>query len=215
MGTRKGTEHLPRGALLSSINEAVRELKSDDSQASFEAARRLADLGSKAATRSVIEIARRGPNEHSRRFAIYVLRSLEDKRSEGVMARILSSQSEPDGVRDEAAEALSVFVENGSPVALRALLSAQRDPSPAVRLSVAYSLGCSNSLHARNALMEMVNDRTVPEGALQSVGEMAREALSFTTTSNAEGIRSSDQLHHFHKSGKRASPEREKGPDVT
>lgn len=117
MGTQERTKHPSRRVLLAKIKEAVGELKSDDPQVSFDAARRLADLDSKAATRSVLEVAKGGPNEHSRRFAVYVLRSLADKRSEKAIVDLLGSQAEPDSVRDEAAEALSVFVEKGSPIA--------------------------------------------------------------------------------------------------
>ena len=177
MGTRKTGRHPSRSVLMAKIREAVSELKSIDSQVSFDAARRLADLDSKAATRSVLEVAKGGPNEHSRRFAVYVLRSLADKRSEKTLVDLLGNQTEPDSVRDEAAEALSVFVEKGSAMALQALLSAHHDRSPAVRLSVAYSLGSSKSPSAKKALSEMANDDVVPEGALQSVGDMARDTL--------------------------------------
>jgi HEAT repeat protein len=185
MATQKGTKHPPRSALLAKIKEAVAELKSNDSQVSFNAARRLADLDSKAATRSVLQVARGGPNEHSRRFAVYVLRCLADGRSEKMLVDLLGSQTEPDSLRDEAAEALSVFVEKGSFLALKALLAAQHDRSPAVRLSVAYSLGPSKSPAAKKALREMANDNVVPEGALQSIGDMAREALSSATSDAA------------------------------
>jgi HEAT repeat protein len=167
-----------RRELLDRIDTEVLELEGSDSQVSFNAARRLADLGSRAATRSLMDVVRRASHDHSKRFALYALRRLRDKRALAMIARILMDRRYSDAVRDEAAEALSVFVEKGSEKALAAFLLCQHDESPAVRYSVAYSLGFSKDVSSRNALRQMLSDDVVPLGGLESVGSMAKESLA-------------------------------------
>ncbi len=166
-----------RRDLLTTIHVLLERLKSSDEQASFDAARQIAELNSRAATRTIMRVAKTAAHVHSRRFAIFVLRRLSDRRSVRLLSSLLGSQEEPEGIRDEAAEALSVFAEKRSRLATEALLSARGDASAAVRFSVAYSLGFCNDSRCRRALLDLQRDNAVTQSANTSVGEMARQSL--------------------------------------
>ena len=75
--------------LVNRIEAEVAALEEGDSQTAFDAARRLVNLGSKTATRSLIRTAVHGRQVHSRKFAIFTLRVLEDPRSLRTLISVL------------------------------------------------------------------------------------------------------------------------------
>jgi HEAT repeat protein len=110
-------------------------------------------------------------------FAAATLMHLEDKRAIIPLINSLENKDEDERVRDEAAEALSVFVSKRPRKVIPALLRAADDPSPWVRWSVAFSLGHSADPSVIPALERLATDETVLPGGQVCVGEEAREAL--------------------------------------
>jgi HEAT repeat protein len=149
--------------LLHRIETEVAALEDGDSQAAFDAARALVNLGSKTATRYLMRTATHGRQVHSRKFAIFALRFLADPRSLRALVSLLDSGN-PEVVRDEAAEALAPFVRRYAKTVVIPLLSACRDPAASVRWSAAYSLGYSADARAIPVLESLLADDEAPPG---------------------------------------------------
>ena len=101
--------HQNREELLRRIQAYLTDLRGNDPQVAFESAREIVNLQSKSATRALIAIARHADKPHSRRFAIFALRQLRDRRSLNVLAECTNVKNPPE-IRDEAVEALGWFV---------------------------------------------------------------------------------------------------------
>jgi len=187
MGRQPKPARPTRLELVGRIEAEVATLEEGDPQTAFDAARRLVNLGSKTATRLLMRTAVHGRQVHSRKFAIFALRFLEDPRSLRTLISLLNSGN-PEVVRDEAAEALAPFVRRYAKAVVIPLLSACRDPAASVRWSAAYSLGYSNDARAIPVLESLLADNEAPPGNTP-VKDEALEALQEVRArlANSEG----------------------------
>ena len=187
MGRQSKPAPPTRLELMGRIEAEVATLEEGDSQTAFDAARRLVNLGSKTATRLLMRTAVHGRQMHSRKFAIFALRLLEDPRSLRTLISLLGNGN-PEVVRDEAAEALAPFVRRYAKTVVIPLLSACRDPAASVRWSAAYSLGYSNDARAIPVLESLLADNEAPPGNTP-VKDEALEALQEVRArlANSEG----------------------------
>jgi HEAT repeat protein len=165
LGAAKDTQALP--LLISLLND-------DDQELVWMAARSIANIGSRRATRPLLRCARATSKVHARLGVIYALKMLEDKRAVSYLIQILGDQNEHEVLRDEAADALSAFP---SARTLSALVRASTDKSAAVRLSVAYSLGSFREEAAEEVLQALLHDESRPTGG-RTVAEQAAESLA-------------------------------------
>ena len=175
-----------RSNILELVHRDIEAIQLADSEMSFLAAVRLVNLGTKTATRPLINVARHSHELHSRVFAIYALRSLRDRRAVTSLIR-LAQLDQPEEVRDEAVEALAIFIEKGCRRAIRAVTkSARTDTSPYVRWSAAYSLGHSTDAECITGLTLLLEDRGIPVGRTPVMVE-AEEMLNTIVSRKANG----------------------------
>jgi HEAT repeat protein len=137
----------------------------------------LAQIGSKRATRSLIRILRHSPLWHSRVFAAEALMHLRDERAILPLVAVVRDLNEDERVRDEAAEALSVFIRKRPQRVIPALLRVADDASAWVRWSVAFALGHATDIRVIPALQRLARDGTVLPGGQVSIAAEATEAL--------------------------------------
>ena len=169
--SRKQLDHKGRAA---AILDAVQRVRDSDPQIAFDAARWLVNLDSKTATRPLLTVLSKGPKLHSREFTIYALRSLRDRRAIRPLCAVLSDRRQPAELRDEAAEALAVWVNRSRP-ALRALLYGASDPAAEVRWSVARALAPAKDSRAIEVLMELAHDHRSPKDGRSPISAEARQ----------------------------------------
>lgn len=134
-------------------------------------------LGSKSATRPLLKILRNSPSWQSRMFAAATLMELGDKWAVLPLIAVAENVAEDQRVRDEAAEALSVFVRKQPDRVIPALLRLVDDASAWVRWSVAFSLGHASDARAVPALERLSRDATILPGGQVCIGVDATEAL--------------------------------------
>jgi HEAT repeat protein len=135
-------------------------------------------LRSKSATRPLLKILRNSPSWQSRMFAAATLMELRDKRAVLPLIAVAENVAEDERVRDEAAEALSVFVRKQPDRVIPALLRLIDDGSAWVRWSVAFSLGHASDARVVPALERLSRDETILPGGQVCIGADAIEALS-------------------------------------
>jgi len=134
-------------------------------------------IGSKRATRPLLKILRQSQWWHSRMFAAAALMHLRDKRAIFRLIEVIENINEDERVRDEAAEALSVFIRKRPNRVIPALLHVADDVSDWVRWSVAFSLGHADDARVIPALERLAKDETILPGGQVSIAAEANEAL--------------------------------------
>ncbi len=134
-------------------------------------------LGSKTATRPLLKILRHSPSWQSRMFAAATLMELRDKRAVLPLIAVAENVAEDEHVRDEAAEALSVFVRKQPERVTPTLLRLVDDASAWVRWSVVFSLGHASDARVIPALERLSRDETILPGGQVCIGADAIEAL--------------------------------------
>jgi HEAT repeat protein len=90
---------------------------------------------------------------------------LQDQRAIIPLIEVVENLDEDERVRDEAAEALSVFIRKRPDRVIPALLRIADDASAWVRWSVAFALGHAADIRVVPALKRLARDETVLQGA--------------------------------------------------
>lgn len=171
-----GPSRESRAVTQSKIAVLLRQLDSPDQQASFEAAREIVNIQSRAATRGLIAVAAKAAETHCRCFAIFALRQLKDRRALNSLIECTRFDRAPE-VRDEAVEALGWFLSKKHPRALKAVLNAGTDQAPSVRWTAAFVLRFCDSPAALHLLNKMTLDTDAPTGR-SDIATVAKETLT-------------------------------------
>ncbi len=159
------------------VREAIRVLvplvANEDDVLAVTATSAITNINSRTATRLLLRTLNRNSRTEAVLRTIYALRMLCDRRALPYLISILNDETRPAPIRDEAAEAMAVFP---SKQALKALIRASNDPSPCVRLSVAYSLGCFKNKESADILQKLAHDHNQVYGG-RTVSEQACDSL--------------------------------------
>jgi HEAT repeat protein len=143
------------------------------------AANALALIGSRAATRPLMQIVRHSAYEPARNAAINALGRLHDARAEGLICEVLTDQAESESTRTFAACAL--MNPRNPKRAIVYLLRALDDPSAHVRWQALSALGTTGNPDVAEAIRRCLADQTVVPGLPAeeaTVASAAKDALA-------------------------------------
>ena len=126
------------------------------------AAHALALIGSRAATRPLMQIVRGSMHEPNRNAAINALGRLRDARAEGLLCQVVTDQAESESTRTFAACAL--MNPHNPKRATVYLLRALDDPSAHVRWQALSTLGSTGIRDTAEAIRKCLSDQAVVPG---------------------------------------------------
>jgi HEAT repeat protein len=139
----------------------------------------LAFIGSRDATRPLMQIVRQSAHEPARNAAINALGRLRDARAESLIGKVLTDQAESESTRTLAAGALMNprVPKRAIPYLLRAL----EDPSAHVRWQALSALGTTGIPDVADAIRRCLSDQAVVPGLPSeeaTVASAAKDALA-------------------------------------
>jgi len=166
-------EHL---GIRAAVPGLIRLLATDDIQLLEAASRALWMIGSHRSTLRLVSLIRDSKREDVRRCAVYAIGMLADRRAKQTLCHLLTDQSESEGIRTLAAEALLGLRPRRETI--RALIDALRDPSPSVRYSALNTLGIVAKQDVARVIREHLSDQTAVPGLPVEEGTVGRAAQS-------------------------------------
>lgn len=147
----------------------------EDVELRAEAARSLAFLGSRLATRPLIDTMLTDKEVELRKAAAYALGGLRDKRAFEAMLDVLNNMHEAPEVRGMVAEQFTNLRDDR---AIAPLIAALNDPSVEVRFWAAYALGQLGGVEAIPALERVATGDEAVRAPYGSVKNEAAEAIT-------------------------------------
>jgi HEAT repeat protein len=151
----------------------------ESAEVAWGAARALALIGDRAATRHLMQIVQQSTYEPARNAAINALGRLHDARAEGLFCKVLTDQSESESTRTFAACAL--MNPRNPKRAIVYLLRALDDPSAHVRWQALSALGTTGIPDVAEAIRRCLSDQAVVSGLPSeeaTVASAAKDALA-------------------------------------
>lgn len=158
---------------------------SENAGVAWGAAHALALIGSRAATRPLMQIVRQSVFEPARNAAINALGQLHDGRAEGLLCQVLTDRAESENTRTFAACAL--MNPRNPKRATVYLLRALDDPSAHVRWQALSALGTTGIRDAAEAIRKCLSDQTVVDGLPPEESTVAWAAESALVNLLGEG----------------------------
>lgn len=131
-------------------------------------------IGSKTATRPLLQLIRDSKSAFVRQAAVFAVGQLADPRARPHLIRVLKNKSELPKTRGFAAEALGLL--RSQPASSETLISALGDVEPEVRCAAVSAIAALRDRRAVPALRSLLTDRTIVDGD-RTLSEFASDAL--------------------------------------